>query len=312
MITGAAHALAAAGPRRHLEGALRHLPGFGPKKIAALQEQGAGDWSQLLEMHQQLPGLACDKPAWVTAIQRDRDAAARGDLRALVASLHRADHWRILADFPDQAAYVDIETSGDQAHPEITVVAVNYRGRVFTFTAERDLHRFLDLLDTLSLLVTFNGASFDIPQLEAHFHIPMNDIAHIDLRWSCYHAGLKGGLKEIERQFGLIRPPDLLGVDGAEADWLWRRWKMTGQPHLVAKLIRYCAADVVGLEHLAHRLIAQCTGRPPPDYSWDTLPPPDETVTPHAAAMPPERDASSHADHLRERLRASLRLARSR
>ncbi|HMO05680.1 MAG TPA: ribonuclease H-like domain-containing protein [Kiritimatiellia bacterium] len=286
--------------------AFLHLPGYGPRKIETLQARGIANWDDLLHHHHHdLPGFEESSPDWVKAIRRDEAALAAGDLAHLVATLHRSDHWRILADFRDRATYLDIETSGDQLRPEITLIIVKHRGVLHTFTAEHNLEAFLPLLDEISLLVTFNGASFDVPQLENHFHIPLRDLPHIDLRWSCYHAGLRGGLKEIERSIGLVRPADLIGMDGGEADWLWRRWKDTGNRSLLQRLTRYCAADVVGLEHLAHWLFAHLGGEPYPSYQWDDLRglPASEASAPTPAPPPP----ASPDRHLRDRLRRSLR-----
>jgi len=299
---------------RHIRGALLHLPGFGPKKIEALRTRGLATWSDLLHAHHHdLPGLDTAAPPWLAAIRADEAALARGDLLHLVSTLHRSDHWRILADFHERATYLDIETSGEERHPDITLIIAKHRGRLHTFTAEHNLDRFLDLLDGITLLVTFNGASFDVPQMERHFHLPFHDIAHVDLRWVCYHARMRGGLKEIERAIGLIRPPDLIGMDGAEADWLWRRWKLTGQRHLLERLTRYCAADVIGLEWLTHWLIAEHAGAPYPVYHWNELPPPTTVANtaPETSPSsitnppaPPPTAASSLEQRLRDRSRA--------
>jgi uncharacterized protein YprB with RNaseH-like and TPR domain len=270
----------------HCPGALLHLPGFGPRKIADLRQRGLDSWPRLLDHHGDLPGLDETAPPWVKAVRVGCEALARADLTRLVTTFHRSDHWRILADFLPQATYLDIETSGDTRHPDLTLIIALHRGHLHTFTAEQNLDAFLDLLDDLTLLVTFNGASFDVPQLENHFHLPLHDLAHIDLRWVCYHRNLRGGLKEIERAIGLQRPPDLVGMDGAEADWLWRQWKESGRRGLLDRLTRYCAADVLGLEHLARWLIADHTGQPVPTYSWDALPPPPADLPAPSAPAP--------------------------
>ncbi len=288
----------------HTRSAFLHLPGFGPKKVASLRASGIGCWSDLLHHHHlDLPGLEDSAPEWVKAIWRDEQAFTANNLNHLVNTLHRSDHWRILADFLEQATYLDIETTGDQQRPEITLIIAKHKGNLHTYTAEHNLDDFLHLLDDITMLVTFNGASFDVPQMENHFHIPMRDIAHIDLRWVCYHTQMRGGLKEIERAIGLIRPTDLIGMDGAEADWLWQRWKATSNPALLNRLTRYCAADVIGLEHLSRWLIAHLGGAPFPLYHWDGLPAESDTSPPTPPRSPIE---STTEKRLHERLRASL------
>jgi len=287
---------------RHTEGSFLHLPGFGPKKVATLRGQGIVNWTDLLHRHHHdLPGLDDSAPMWVKAIRAGMNALETNNLTHLVDTLHRSDHWRILADFIDQATFLDIETSGDHLRPEITLIICKHRGELYTFTAEQNLEEFLDLLDEITLLVTFNGASFDVPQMENHFHIPMRDIAHIDLRWVCYHTDMRGGLKEIERAIGLIRPQDLIGMDGAEADWLWQRWKATGNSTLLNRLTRYCAADVIGLQHLSNWLIARHAGAPCPSFDWVGLPE-------GAFVTPALRAAEVTAIPIEKRLRDRLRV----
>lgn len=300
---------------RFTNGALLHLPGIGPKKVEALRGKGVRTWRDLREIHHaRLPGIDHNAPPWLDAIHKCEDALAANDLRYLLEKLHRSDHWRVLADYIGQATYLDIETSGDDLlRPEITLIICLHRGRLHIFTADRNLDDFLPLLDEINLLVTFNGASFDVPQMEQHFHIPMNDIPHIDLRWVCYHAGLRGGLKEIERAIGLVRPADLIGMDGGEADWLWKRWKETGNEKLVQRLTRYCAADVIGLGHLSQWLVSSKTNAPSPVFHWHGLPEsagsPYPTETEAGTAKAELFPANTHEDgaqlkRLRDRARA--------
>ena len=288
----------------HTRGALRHLPGIGPHKIEQLFQRGITCWHDLLAHCRagHLPGLNSRHAKLVAALEASEHALANRQLPHLTQTLHNADHWRILADFIDDATFLDIETSGDELQPEITLIIAKHRGRLHTFTAGQNLDQFLDLLDDITFWVTFNGISFDVPQLENHFHIPLRDIAHVDLRWVCYHAQLRGGLKEIERAIGLMRPPDLIGVDGAEAAWLWQRWQLTGNPKLLQKLTRYCAADVIGLEHLSRWLIAHHTHTPAPEFHWNELPHAEEIPAPASMAPPVTVDVN-----MQERLRARLR-----
>jgi hypothetical protein len=79
----------------------------------------------------------------------------------------------------------------------------------------------------------------------------------VDLRWLCHHAGWRGGLKKIERAIGIRRPPDLDGVGGEEAVWLWRAWDERRDECARRTLERYCSADTAMLKLLAGRLCAR-------------------------------------------------------
>lgn len=279
--------------------------------MAAFPGLGIHTWDDLKLKYsaQTLPGVESARHAELLhELSRCETALAAADLAYLTKILHRSDHWRLLADFGSKATFLDIETSGDELRPEISVVVIRHRGQLHTFTAGQNLDQFLHFLGEIELLVTFNGASFDVPQLENHFHIPMRDIAHVDLRWVCYHSQLKGGLKEIERAIGLVRPPDLIGMDGAEAAFLWQRWKWTGNEKLVRRLTRYCAADVIGLEHLSNWIVASKTSAPSPEFHWRDLPGEDSFTSPAPAlTVHHENSRTGMESRLRSRIRAMRR-----
>ena len=87
--------------------------------------------------------------------------------------------------------------------------------------------------------------------------IPEFPCPHIDLRWPCYHHRWRRGLKEVEAMLGIRRPADLQGVDGAEAVWLWFRWKHYQDREARELLLRYCGADVVTLPLVAAALLRE-------------------------------------------------------
>jgi uncharacterized protein YprB with RNaseH-like and TPR domain len=59
------------------------------------------------------------------------------------------------------------------------------------------------------MLVTFNGLNFDVPMLYRNFPKLMLDQLHLDLCPTLRRVGLRGGLKRIEQQLGLLRDPRL-------------------------------------------------------------------------------------------------------
>lgn len=191
-------------------------------------------------------------------------AAAEASLLALEADdaayftsrLPSMEQWRVLAHWFDKSSFFDIETSGLEADSIVTLVCCYHGGQPLRFLADENLDDFLDLLERVKLLVSFNGASFDVPRVLDRFHIPELPCPHVDLRWLCHHAGWRGGLKKIERAIGLQRPPDLEGLGGAEAVWLWQAWAERRDAQARRTLERYCAADTVTLKLLAGRLCA--------------------------------------------------------
>lgn len=234
------------------------FPHIGAERGRALLREGCLCWRDLLDAAHPLAGL--DRAAWDEA-RAAAEAALRalgsGDAAYFTARLPPREQWRVLAHWFDHASFFDIETNGLDADSIVTLVCCYHRGRPLRFLADENLDDFLDLLDEIRLLVSFNGASFDVPRVLDRFHIPALPCAHVDLRWLCHHAGWRGGLKAIERALGLRRPPDLEGLGGAEAVWLWQAWHDRQDALARRTLERYCAADTVMLQMLAGRLCRQ-------------------------------------------------------
>ena len=241
----------------HLQHFLRHLPHIGAQREKALRLEGCACWTDLLNAPLPLAGF--DVFAWDeirSAAEASLRAVRSDDVAYFTARLPALEQWRILAQWFDQASFFDIETSGLDADSIVTLVCCFHEGQPLHFLANENLDDFLDVLERVKLLVSFNGKSFDVPRVLDRFHIPELPCAHVDLRWLCHHAGWRGGLKKIERALGLRRPPDLDGLGGAEAVWLWQAWVERGDEQARRTLERYCSADTVMLKLLAGRLCA--------------------------------------------------------
>ena len=268
-----------------LEQVLSHLPHIGPKRAAQLVAAGCVSWSDVLAANDPL-GLGVERwGAVVAATQRSLAALAADDPLPLTAALPGREQWRVLHAWFDQATFFDIETSGLEPESEVTLVVCLHRGRLLRFLKGDNLDDFLPLLDEVKLLVSFNGSGFDVPRIEDRFHVPVIPCAHVDLRWICHHRGWRGGLKAIERQRGLARPPDLQGIGGEQAVHLWRLWDETRRAAPRRLLERYCAADVLSLKWLAASVLAEhacAVTVPEPEALWELvqteLPPPAEAV----------------------------------
>jgi RNase_H superfamily len=67
-----------------------------------------------------------------------------------------------------------------------------------------------------------------------------------------HRLGYRGGLKRIERQWGIIREDDVVGLNGFDAVLLWARYRC-GDAAALERLMAYNRADVVNLEVLLKR-----------------------------------------------------------
>ena len=229
-----------------------HCRGIGPTRLTRLQQAGIRSWRDVLERPDAVPrGL---RKSLVEECRSCVDALEKRDIPFFVERLSAADRWRILAEFFEDASYFDIETSGLDYDASITTIVCWHRGQLHTFVEHENLDEFLQLLDEVRLLVSFNGASFDVPRVLDAFHIPQLPCPHVDLRWLCHHQGLRGGLKEIARQVGIHRPRDLQFADGEMAVIWWSRWIHFQDRRARDLLVRYCAADVVMSLLLARRI----------------------------------------------------------
>jgi hypothetical protein len=256
--------------------ALAHFPGVGPETLKTLQRAGVRTWSDVVQHPERVPVKPRTYEAILNEVFRCERAVEDGDIAYLVRTFEPLDHWRILGHWFDRAAYFDIETEGVERDSPVTVVAMLRPQGLNAYVRGENLDAFLDSLDDVELLVSFNGSSFDVPRILRHFNIPSLPCPHIDLRWMCYRSGHEGGLKAIETEVGIARPPDLLGVDGKDAELLWKLWTVRRDAAARTKLVRYCAADTLATRMIATRLVAArgCTLEAmPTDWKLlDTLP----------------------------------------
>jgi hypothetical protein len=118
-------------------------------------------------------------------------------------------------------------------------------------------------------VITFNGASFDIPYTEYHFSQIFKTVAHLDLRFPLKRLGYRGGLKSIERQLRVGRPSELSMLDGYDAVLMWRMWN-NGDDGARDTLIRYNAEDVLSLPALADFVYNRMVGKLPVGTSIPT------------------------------------------
>ena len=241
-----------------------HLPRVGHETERRLWREGLRDWRQALDRSAPPPGFSQGR--WDEArrgLEDSRRSLERRDHRYFAAALASGDHWRAYSDFSSHVAYVDIETTGMGAWSQVTVVGL-YDGQTMrTYVAGENLKDFGEDIQAFSLLVTFNGATFDLPFLRRLFRDFPSDALHIDLRYALKRLGFSGGLKAIEQRLGMERDDDLRGLGGFDAVLLWQA-HCEGDADALDKLCRYNAADVENLATLMEfaypRLWAQAGG----------------------------------------------------
>lgn len=230
-----------------------HASSIGPATERKLWSAGVHTWDVFLAMHRvdKLPfrNLKRLEPF----LEESRLALRERDLHFFASRLKSADQWRLYPDFAKQAAFVDIETTGlSSEFDRITVVGLYAGGRFHAFVQGKNLDQFPRVVADYPLLITFNGAQFDLPFLRRSFPC-FKPTAHIDLRYPLSRLGHSGGLKQIERRLGIVRPDHLREIDGYEAVRLWSQYRR-GSPAALEQLVDYCRHDVMNLKPLAERV----------------------------------------------------------
>lgn len=233
-----------------LEQTFVHLPAVGETTERCLWESGVMTWADALACGGTPRGFSA--PRWDFTrrlLDGSVNALARHDHRHFSGGLKSKDHWRAWPEFKGRAAFLDIETTGLTRADIVTVVGLYDGTRTLTFIAGENLDELPAALDQYGMLVTYNGASFDLPFLARcipGLHFPQ---LHVDLMYPLRSLGLSGGLKAVEQRVGLQRAPDVAGLDGWDAVRLWRRWE-SGSRASLDLLVRYNTADIVNLKHL--------------------------------------------------------------
>jgi len=162
--------------------------------------------------------------------------------------LHRS---RIFPDFASRMGFLDIETDGLNMQSRVTTVALHHNGSTQVFVRGRNLSNFIEAVAACDVIVTYNGACFDLPRLRKHFRMDFGQ-AHLDLLPVLNAMGCRGGLKAAERSLGIKRQA-CDGVDGAQAVLLWKRYIERGDLEALQLLTDYNAEDAAILERLLHK-----------------------------------------------------------
>jgi hypothetical protein len=225
------------------------VDGVGETTERSLWECGALTWS---EFDRTLCGSqTADRIE--SFIDRARPRLADGDSAFFESVLPSNERWRLYEDFREEACFFDIETTGlNHTNDVVTCVSAHRGGDTETLVRGDDLSRenLSELLDA-PLLVTFNGARFDVPFLETSFDVDL-DRPHLDLMYPCKRVGLTGGLKTIEPDVGVERDrPDISGRDAVR---LWHEHER-GVDGSLETLVSYNREDAVNLRTVADEAV---------------------------------------------------------
>jgi uncharacterized protein YprB with RNaseH-like and TPR domain len=226
------------------------LPGIGRTTERRLWREGITTWSHFLAASS-IPRLSAGRKVLYDETLSEAQAQyVRDNARYFAVALPQREQWRLYEWLRGRAVYLDIETD---SYGQITVVGCYGHGRFTSFVRGESLvpRDLADELSSYDLLVTFCGATFDVPMLLAQYPGLPLDHPHIDLCFLGRQLGYRGGLKAIEAQLDIPRAADLQGFSGHDAVLLWNRWRHSRDENARARLLGYNEADCVNLERLA-------------------------------------------------------------
>jgi uncharacterized protein YprB with RNaseH-like and TPR domain len=235
-----------------------HLPGVGSRTEERIWHQGITTWDRF-RRSDRVKGISKRRKAVLDRELEECESALRtGHWEHIVDRLPHVELWRAYGLLEPGARYIDIETDGLSTNCRMTVLGIARPGT--DGVRYRSLVRGIDLtrseaaraLEGAKVLVTFNGASFDLPVIRRELGediVPK--VPHVDLRYLARKAGLTGGLKALERRLGIVRDAQVQMIAGHDAVRLWSVWERKRHKRALEILVDYNREDVVNLAPLA-------------------------------------------------------------
>lgn len=227
-----------------------HAQGVGATTEQRIWQSGVTDWQSFLAEHSEINISERQKAMLVPVVEESVARYAAADYRYFAKAMPSREHWRAFGDLGTKAAYVDIETTGMGIGSAITVIGLYDGVTTKSYIKGYNLEEFAADVEQYPLLVTYAGASFDLPHLRYAFKGTPLDQLHMDLCPTLRRIGYKGGLKSIEEQLGLTREDGIKGLSGWDAIRLWEEWEF-GNKASLDTLVEYNRADVENLKWLA-------------------------------------------------------------
>lgn len=163
----------------------------------------------------------------------------------------------------NKSVCLDIETEG--INKPITVIGVYQNlgaGKVFIqLVQEINLtHEFISMaFYGAKLIITFNGIKHDIPRIRHQFPNCLPSIPVLDLHLFAKRCGLKGGLKALEKKYGIIRSGPI--TQRHVSVKLWRQFRDQNNSRAFSDLLEYNRQDTINLLQLADKLILNSASR---------------------------------------------------
>src|ERR1700687_5295025 len=226
-----------------------HIPGIGKETERELWKHGIRSWDDADRFEKRFGAVGARLNQKLDDyIPRSREAVRRKDASCFERLSTMGEAWRIFPEFADECVYLDIETTGLSSVFDMVTMVGLYDGRKYKVFVEGDnLQELPAQLRNYSVVVTFDGAGFDLRFLKLAFPGLTLPPIHIDLRWVTRKLGMKSGLKSGEEKCGLQRAESVEDLTGYDATVLWAK-HLRGEKSALEKLTQYNTEDVVHLK----------------------------------------------------------------
>ena len=232
-----------------LQNSFIHVPGVSMNSERKIWKSGISCWSRFLEDSSSVCLPQRKRECILDNLKISQERLGEKDSGYFQKLLPPREHWRMYPEFRDSVAFLDIETTGLGQHHDITLIGIFDGKKTHSYILGDNLKKFEKDIQKYKLLVTFNGACFDIPFILSKFNSLDLAQTHIDLRWTLRRIGLSGGLKSIEQQLGLSRSEETENMSGWDAVRLWKRYQR-GDSDSLDLLLQYNREDVVNLKKI--------------------------------------------------------------
>ncbi|HAF06860.1 MAG: hypothetical protein XD76_1501 [candidate division TA06 bacterium 32_111] len=225
-----------------------HIDGISYKKEKQLWKKGFKSWWDVVERWRELPFGEQRNAEVLKEIRKSIDSFKNDDIDYFFRRLKYRDYWRVLIHYKKEIGYLDIETSMEG---EITLIGLFVGGNFYLYKSGDDYLKLEKMFSIPTILVSFNGQTFDIPRIKKEFPFLSLPSYHFDLFRASRSIGWKGGLKKLEEQFLIERSGKVKNLTGYDAVLLWQDYK-SGSKDSLKILIEYNMFDVVNLEKLTN------------------------------------------------------------
>ena len=227
-----------------------HIPGIGYTTERKLWKNGIKDWWDFDE-NLRVPDLSQHRiNAMINELKESKQKLTNGDHSFFAARLPSKEMWRAYREFIDSAVFLDIETTGlSWERSDITLIGLYDGENVKTYVKGTNMDEFARDIKNFSMIITFNGARFDLPFIRTAFPQVKMDQIHIDLMYPLRRIGLSGGLKYIEKRVGIERSSEVKDFSGFDAVNLWYKYER-GDDDALRLLVEYNAEDIKNLKML--------------------------------------------------------------